>query len=137
MAVGPYGSFHVWHNKADLCILDLRRGAGECAAVRPLDELNSPMSESYHAFSPDGAWMVFSSRRDDGSYTRPHFAAFDAAEGRFSKPFALPVEDPGSHGRRMLSYNIPEFSCGPVRESPSFLRRLVERPASRVPPAPM
>ena len=123
MTVGPYGNFHVWHNAADLCILDLHGGT-----VRMLDELNSPMSDSYHTFSRSGEWMVFSSRRADGSYTRPHFAAFDAATGRFSKPFVLPVEDPEDHERRMLSYNIPEFSDGPVRETPSVLRRLVKTP---------
>lgn len=126
MTVGPYGNFHVWHGKADLCILDLSTGA-----ARMLDELNSPMSESYHTFSRSGDWMVFSSRRADGSYTRPQFARFDSSVGRFSKPFALPVEDPDDNDRRMLSYNIPEFSDGPVKESPAFLRRLVERPFDR------
>ena len=126
MTVGPYGNFHVWHGKSDLCILDLSTGA-----ARMLDELNSPMPESYHTFSRSGEWMVFSSRRADGSYTRPQFARFDSAAGRFSKPFALPVEDPDDNDRRMLSYNIPEFSDGPVKESPAFLRRLVEREAVR------
>ena len=126
MTVGPYGSFHVWHNDADLCILDLRSGE-----VRMLDELNSPMSESYHTFSRSGEWMVFSSRRADGSYTRPQFARFNSASGRFSKPFVLPVNDPADHDRRMLSYNIPEFSDGPVAESQAFLRRLVSRPPTK------
>ena len=126
MTVGPYGNFHVWHGKADLCILDLSTGA-----ARMLDELNSPMPESYHTFSRRGDWMVFSSRRADGSYTRPQFARFYSASGRFSKPFALPVEDPDDNDRRMLSYNIPEFSDGPVKESPAFLRRLVSRPPDR------
>ena len=76
--------------------------------------------------------MVFSSRRADGSYTRPQFAHFDASSGRFSKPFVLPVEDPDEHDRRMLSYNIPEFSDGPVRESPVDFRRLVTRAPSAV-----
>ena len=67
----------------------------------------------------------------DGSYTRPQFARFDSAAGRFSKSFALPVEDPDDNDRRMLSYNIPEFSAGPVKESPAFLRRLVDRPFDR------
>ena len=122
MTVGPYGNFHVWHGKSDLCILDLSTGA-----ARMLDELNSPMPESYHTFSRSGDWMVFSSRRADGSYTRPQFARFDSAAGRFSKPFALPVEDPNDNDRRMLSYNIPTFSDGQVGETQTFLRRLVSR----------
>lgn len=103
--VGPYGSFHVWHKAADLWMLDL-----ETRTIRRLDELNGSDSESYHCFSHDGRWLVFSSRRDDGTFTRPYFAAFDAKTGRFSKPFLLPVEHPDDHFRRMKSYNIPEFS---------------------------
>ena len=123
MAVGPYGVFHVWHGGADLWILDLANGA-----VRPLAELNSPRSESYHCFSRNGRWMVFSSRREDGAYTRPYLAAFDPEKGTFSRPFLLPVEDPADHRRRMWSYNVPEFSAGPVRESPRDLHRLVVAP---------
>ena len=73
--------------------------------------------------------MVFSSRREDGAYTRPYLAAFDPEKGAFSRPFLLPVEDPAEHRRRMWSYNVPEFSAGPVRESPRDLRRLVVAPA--------
>ena len=124
MTVGPCGVFHVWHGAADLWILDLEKGS-----ARPLTELNSPRSESYHCFSRDGRWMVFSSRREDGAYTRPYLAAFDPEKGAFSRPFLLPVEDPAEHRRRMWSYNVPEFSAGPVRESPRDLRRLVVAPA--------
>lgn len=116
-----HGVFSIWRREADLWIYD--RGTG---TVRRLDELNSNQAESYHCFSRDGRWMVFSSRRDDGAYTRPYFAAFDPATGRFAKPFLLPVREPSEHGRRMLSYNIPELSAGPVAESPRELRRLVQ-----------
>ncbi len=121
--VGPYGVFSIWHRSADLWILDIQKNE-----ARALNEINSPASESYHCFASNGHWMVFSSRRDDGVYTRPYFAAFDPATGRFSKPFKIPVEDPAEHIRRLLSYNIPEFSDGPVRESPRELRHLVESP---------
>ena len=119
--VGPYGVFSIWHRTADLWMLDLQKNE-----ARALNEINSAASESYHCFSKNGRWMVFSSRRIDGVYTRPYFAAFDPEKGVFSKPFLLPVEDPAEHGRRLLSYNIPELSEGPVRESPRELRRLVE-----------
>ena len=118
--VSSHGVFSIWHREADLWIMDLRRNE-----ARVLDELNSNQAESYHCFSRDGRWMVFSSRRDDGTYTRPYFAAFDPATGRFAKPFLLPVREPSDHDRRMLSYNIPELSAGPVAESARDLRRLV------------
>lgn len=120
LTAAPFGVFHIWHKSADLWLLDMKTGA-----VRCLDELNGPDADSYHCFARNGRWMVFSSRRDDGAYTRPYFTAFNPETGIFSKPFILPVEDPSEHGRRMLSYNVPEFSAGPVAESPRELRRLV------------
>ena len=119
--VGPYGVFSIWHHTADLWVLDLQKNE-----ARVLTEINSPAAESYHCFSSNGRWMVFSSRRGDGLYTRPYFAAFNPETGTFSKPFLLPTEDPADHMRRLFSYNIPELSDGPVRESPHTLRRLVE-----------
>ena len=106
---------------ADLFIFDFDK-----KTIRPLVELNSPDTESYHTFSSDGEWMVFSSRRDDGAYTRPYFAKFDKAAGAFSKPFLLPLKHPSEHRRRMKSYNIPEFSAGPVAESPAELHDLTK-----------
>jgi len=122
LVVAPYGTFHIWHRESDLWMLDLVRHE-----LRALDELNSADSESYHCFSRNGSWMVFSSRREDGAYTRPYFAHFDATTGRFSKPFLLPVENPRDHERRMFSYNVPEFSTGPVCATPRELRQLVEQ----------
>lgn len=127
LTIGPYGNFHVWHNQADLWLLDLEKGT-----LRPLTELNSPAAESYHGFSKNGRWLVFSSRREDGAYTRPYFAHFDPKTGRFAKPFLLPTEDPGEHFERLLSYNVPELSAGPVTESPAELRKLAEQPVMSV-----
>lgn len=134
--LGPQGVFHIWHHAADLWLLDLQQ-----RSVRPLTEINSDDTESYHAFTPDGAWMVFSSRRDDGTYTRPYFTAFDAANGTFTKPFLLPQEEPDHHRRRMHSYNIPEFATGPITRSPRAIRKLAAQPAAdarfnEAPPAP-
>ena len=48
------------------------------------------------------------------------------AAGAFSKPFLLPLKHPSEHRRRMKSYNIPEFSAGPVAESPAELHGLTK-----------
>ena len=122
--VGPQGVFHIWHKSADLWLLDLKRNA-----FRPIAEINSADTESWHAFSSDGAWMVFSSRRDDGAYTRPYFTHFDAKTGRFTKPFLLPQREPEEHTRRMLSYNVPELVKAPPSRSPRDFRKLAEEPA--------
>lgn len=122
--LGPQGVFHIWHHTADLWLLDLQQ-----KQLRPLTEINSSDTESYHSFTPDGAWMVFSSRRDDGTYTRPYFTHFDATKGTFTKPFLLPQEDPEHHLRRMHSYNIPEFATGPITRTPKEIRKVAKQPA--------
>jgi hypothetical protein len=85
--------------------------------ARPLTEVNSDDTESYHTWSSNGRWLVVSSRRDDGTFTRPFFAHADA-DGHFAKPFELPQADPDYHRQFLRSYNIPEFMRGPVTIKP-------------------
>ena len=110
--LGEYGCFHIWHRDADLWVIDLTTGQ-----KRAMDEINSDNTESYHSWSSNGRWVVFSSRRDDGGYTRPFIAHIDK-DGKGSKPFELPQQDPDYHRQFLKSYNIPEFIKGPVTFSP-------------------
>ena len=107
-----HGYFHIWHHDADLWMMDLSSGD-----VRKMNELNSPDTESYHSWSSNGRWVIFSSRRDDGTFTRPFIAHIDA-NGHGSKPFELPSADADYHRLFMRSYNIPEFMRGPVTIRP-------------------
>ena len=119
-SMADHGVFHIWHHDADLWLMDLQTGD-----ARSLDEVNSPDTESYHTWSSNGRWMVFSSRRDDGTFTRPFFAHADA-EGHFSKPFELPSADPDFHRQFLRSYNIPEFMHGPVPYGPHDFARVLK-----------
>jgi hypothetical protein len=110
--LGEFGTFHIWHPESDLYIVDLQ--SGEC---RPLENANSSHVESYHSWSSNGRWIIFSSRRDDGSYTRPYITHFDG-EGRCTKPFILPQRDPSLYGKLYKSFNITEFMVEPVTTSP-------------------
>lgn len=103
-----YGNFSIWHKDADLHMMDLL--TGESA---PLDALNSDDVESYHSWSSNSRWVVFSSRRTDGLYTRLYIAYIDK-DGNAGKPFLLPQKDAGFYNRFMMSYNIPEFVAGKV-----------------------
>ncbi len=111
-AMAPFGVFHIWHRDADLWMLDLKSGT-----YRPLAECNSDETESYHSWSSSGRWLVISSRRDDGYFTRPFFAHVDQ-DGKATKPFELPAADPDYHRQFMKCYNIPEFMRGPVTVTP-------------------
>ncbi len=110
--LGEWGCFHIWHHDADLWMKDLKTGE-----VRAMDEMNSDDTESYHSWSSNGRWVVFSSRRYDGVFTRPFIAHIDA-QGRGSKPFELPAKDPNLHRQFLKSYNVPELMKGPVKLSP-------------------
>ena len=125
-SMGEYGVFHIWHHDADLWMLDLQTGQ-----ARPATELNSPDTESYHSWSSSGRWVVFSSRRDDGTYTRPFFAHVDA-QGRATKPFELPQADPDYHRQLMRCYNIPEFMSGPVTIRPQDFADVFKGQAEKV-----
>jgi Tol biopolymer transport system component len=117
--LGNYGVFHIWHKDADLYLMDLAT-----RKVRCMNTLNSRDVESYHSWSSNGRWVVFSSRRYDGNFTRPYIAYIDA-DGKEYKPFELPQEDPEFHRLFMRSYNIPEFMSGPVEISAQDFARLI------------
>lgn len=119
-ALAEYGVFHIWHTDADLYLMDLRD-----RKVRPAKEINSPQVESYHSWSSNGRWVVFSSRRNDGNFTRPFIAYIDE-KGLGRKPFELPQDDPDMHRQFMRSYNIPEFMQGPVEISAQDFARIIK-----------
>jgi hypothetical protein len=104
-----YGTFPIWHHESDLWLLDL-----ETMESRPLDGVNSADTDSFHNWSSNSRWFVFSSRRDDGLFTRLYIAHFDE-HGVAAKPFLLPQRDPKNYYENLfLSYNVPEFVTGPV-----------------------
>lgn len=121
--LGDYGNFHIWHKSSDLYLMNL-----ETKQVRPLKEANSPDVDSYHSWSSNGRWIIFSSRRDDGSYTRPYIAYFDKT-GKAHKPFILPQEDPDYYAQLFKSYNIPEFMVKPVEATHYQLVKAIEKDA--------
>ena len=118
--LATYGYFHIWHHDADLWMMDLQTGA--CG---PMNEVNSNDTESYHTWSSNGRWLVVSSRRDDGTFTRPFFAHIDK-DGKCSKPFELPQADPDYNRQFLRCYNIPEFMKGPVTISPQTFADLLK-----------
>lgn len=104
-----YGNFSIWHKDADLYMVDLKEGT-----TKVMQAMNSNDVESYHSWSSNSRWVVFSSRRIDGLYTRPFFAHVDK-NGNAGKPFLLPQKDPDFYLGLMKSYNIPEFITGAVK----------------------
>lgn len=122
----PYGTFHIWHKQSDLWMKDLATGE-----ERALTQANSENTDSYHTWSSNGRWIVFSSRRDDGSYTRPYITYIDKS-GRDSKAFVVPQEKASYYRELMKSYNVPEFLVAPVEVPRHDIIRKVNSPARGV-----
>ena len=108
--LSDYGQFSIWHHEADLYLLDLSTGES-----RPMTGANSDDTESFHNWSTNSRWLMLSSRRDDGLFTRPYFCHVDA-QGVVSKAFMLPQRNPRRFYRdRFLSFNVPDFIIAPTR----------------------
>lgn len=100
-----YGYFSIWHQESEQWLLDLQTGE-----ARPLDEINSQRADSYHNWNVNSRWIVFTSRRDDGLYSRLYFASVDD-KGRFTKPFMLPQKNPKDYyNSSFYSFNTPDFT---------------------------
>jgi len=115
-----FATFPIWHKEADLWLLDLATGVAAPAA-----NLNSDDTESYHSWSSNGRWVVFSSRRLDGRYTRL-FIAHCNPDGTFDKPFLLPQQKPSHNILRLKSYNLPEFVTAEVPSCQKEVSKLFE-----------
>ena len=121
-----YATFPIWHKEADLEMIDL----SDESSV-DMQAVNSTEADSYHAWSSNGRWIVFSSRRIDGLYTRPFFAYFDSS-GQIHKPFLLPQSDPEKYALLLKSYNIPEFVKGKVELNPYKIRQVLSGETSNL-----
>lgn len=124
--MGGYGCFHIWHKDADLYVMDL-----ETMQLHDVKAVNSDDVESYHAWSSNGRWILFTSRRDDGGYTRLYIAYFDE-QGKAYKPFLLPQRDPYFYADYYKSYNVPEFMVEPVTITPQEFARYLDADAQTV-----
>ena len=106
--VSTHGIFPLDQIASDFILFDLND-----KSYRYADEINSPFAESYHCWSSNGNWLLFSTRREDGVHTRLYFSHIDE-NGHFSKPFALPQRDPEFNREYLNAFNIPEFMTEPV-----------------------
>jgi hypothetical protein len=106
-----YGNFSIWHKEADLYLINLLNGKVDKMT------LNSDETESYHSWSSNGKWLVFSSKRGDGLTARPYFAYFGSPD-QVGKPFVLPQKDPTLYARLVKTFNKPEFVTGKINLGP-------------------
>lgn len=120
-----YGYFSVNHSESDLYLMDMETGK-----YQRLD-INSTVVDSYHSWSKNGRWIVFSSKRFNNMYTAPYFSYFDM-KGKYHKPFILPQKDPHFYDAFLLNFNIPEFVDGKVDLNPIKIRNVLYKDPSNV-----
>ena len=103
-----FGCFPINHKESDLWLLDLQDGS-----THPLEKANSAYCESFHNWSSNSRWILFSSRRGDNLYSRIYIAEIDE-DGNASKPFLLPQKDPSFYHKTLFTFNVPDFTKGKV-----------------------
>jgi len=118
-----YGCFPVFQPGSDLYLMNL-----ETAKYHKL-EINSEYSESWHSWSSNSRWIAFSSKRDDGLFTRLYISYVDHA-GKVYKPFVIPQKNPAFYDSFIKTFSVPELITGPVTISPETLARTVRKPAA-------
>jgi hypothetical protein len=86
--------------------------------------INSELSESWHCWSGNGRWILFSSKRGGGIFTRLYISYIDST-GSADKPFLLPQRDPAFYDSFITCYNVAEFALAPVRFSERQLLKAI------------
>ena len=79
-------------------------------------DINSDEVDSFHSWSSNSRWIVFSSKREDGLFTKLYFSYIDSLGTAF-KPFLLPQEDPSFYDRYLEIFNVPEFTREKIKVS--------------------
>ncbi len=119
-----YGYFPPWQQSSDLYLMDLdKAGATGRYEYQRLD-INSDQSESWQSWSSNSRWIVFSSKRDYGVFTRSYISYVDQV-GKVYKPILLPQKDPGFYDSCLEIYSVPELVTEPVKVTKEKLGRVI------------
>lgn len=103
--VADYGTFPVSHRECALQMVNLQ--TGELNRLEGIRNDDSG-SDSYHSWSSDGRWFVFSSKRGDGQFAKPYFCHVDE-NGNTAKPFVLPQKSSRFYELFLKSFNVPDL----------------------------
>ena len=94
--------------------------------LKALDAFNSTDVESWHCWSSNGHWVVFSSRRRDGLFMDVWIGYIDQ-NGVPHKPFLLPQKDPEFYDYFLFSFNLPELIKEPINVSPYRIAKVATK----------
>jgi hypothetical protein len=119
-----YSCWPSYHTDADLYIVDLKKAAEtgryECRKM----EINTEQCESWHTWSSNSRWIVFSSKKGNPLFNRPYIT-YVHDDGTMAKALVLPQRDPDFYESYPKTYTIPELVTGPVRIRGERLARII------------
>lgn len=119
-----YSCWPSYHPKSDLYILDVRTTKRTGQPKYRKMEINSDECESWHSWSSNSRWIVFSSKRNNPLFNRTYITYIDT-NGTLSKPFVIPQKDPAFYDSYLQTYTIPELATGPVKAVGEKLARVI------------
>jgi hypothetical protein len=122
-----YGYFPSWQEDSDIYLLDLGASATTPLPYRRL-ECNSRKSESWQTWSSNSRWLVYSSKVQNGFFTRLFLSYIDA-EGKAHRPIVLPQKDPAFYKSCLQTYNTAELVTEPPRVTGERLAGVFRRPS--------
>ena len=90
-------------------------------------ECNSDQADTWHCWSSNSRWLVFTSKRGTGLFGRPYFSYIDE-NGKAQKPFILPQANPAFYDSFAKLYQLPELIMEPVSATEREFARAVLGP---------
>ncbi len=138
--LSDHGTFPIRHPESDLYLVDLQDAllkdsnwiaASKGFMMKKMENVNSRFTESFHNFSSNGKWLMFSSKREDNLYSRPYFT-YIGSDGSSTKPFLLPQKDPAFYLTFLKSYNVPDLARTPAAMSASKAKKMSLMPVTAV-----
>jgi dipeptidyl aminopeptidase/acylaminoacyl peptidase len=113
-----YSGFPTFRPSSDLYLMDLNNARYKRLAC------NSDQSESWHSWSSNSRWIVFSSKRPTGLFSKAYFSYVDP-NGTAHKPFVLPQKDPAFYDSFIKLHQMPELVTQPIPVTGEALARLI------------
>jgi len=124
LCMSDSGCFPAFQPSSDLYLMDLKAADTTGQYNYRKLAINSDRCESWHSWSSNSRWIVFSSKRRDGVFTRLYLAYIDK-DGNVYKPILLPQKDPLFYDSCLQTYNTPEFIAEPVKVRAETLARAI------------
>ncbi len=119
-----YSAWAGFQSSSDLYIADLKAAEQTGRFEYHRLEINSDQADYWKSWSNNSRWIVFSSKRDDGIFTKPYFSYVDS-NGLAHKPFVLPQKDPAFYDSSMKVYQLPELVKEPIPVTGDGLAKLI------------